>query len=287
MKKSTVALLSVLLASSLSAFDFPFEEVKQESFNSNFGQFRGDTTSTSLVFTNEGSVRALNEGKIIMYITEDNDDPLFNSTLGSVIFVDHDDGIMSVYGNLDSQSLEKNARSLYGFDKNQVIAETGNGGWQEKKSTLELQILDISQGIAINPRTLLPRVDKEKKIVNNEVTLMNKDGRTYSFATVRTFQAGTYKVYEKYDSRNVTYKTRTGINGDVQETVSYDIIGSENGQIYLYSNKNKYPGTVVFPDSSLHLIGEVILKPGKSILMVEQENIQGDVSTTNYNITVY
>lgn len=287
MKKSTMAVLSVLLASSLSAFEFPFDEVNQESFSSNFGQFRGDTTSTSLIFTNEGSVRALDEGKIIMYITEDNDDPLFNSTLGSVIFIDHDDGIMSVYGNLDGESLEKNARSQYGFAKSQVIAETGNGGWQAKKSTLELQTLDISQGIAINPRTLLPRVDKEKKIVNNEITLMNKEGRTYSFATVRTFQAGTYKVYEKYDSRNVTYKTRTGINGDIQETVSYDTIGFENGQIYLYSDRNKYPGTVVYPDSTLHLIGEIILKPGKSILLVEQENIQGDVSTTNYNITVY
>lgn len=287
MKKTTVSVLSILLASSLFAFEFPFDEVKQDSFASNFGQFRGDTASTSLVFTNEGSVRALDEGKIIMYITEDDDDPLFNSTLGSVIFIDHDDGIMSVYGNLDGESLEKNARSQYGFAKSQIIAETGKGGWQAKKSTLELQTLDISKGIAINPRTLLPRVEKEKKVVNNEITLMNKDGRTFSFATVRTFQAGTYKVYEKYDSKNVTYKTRTGINGDVQETVSYDTIFGEKGQIYLYSTGNKYPGTTVYPDSSLHLIGEVILKPGKSILLVEQENLQGDVTTTNYNITIY
>lgn len=288
MKKSILIFKTLVLSSFLFAFDFPFDDIAQDAFAMNFGEFSGETINTSLKFTREGNVKALDDGKLILVMTDEDDESrFFPSTLGSSIYISHKDGIMSIYGNLDKTSITSEFIDESVITKGEVIASTGKSGWQDVKSTLELQVLDVTSGTAVNPRTLLPRIEKEKRIVNGEITLLNKDGRYTSLAATRTFPSGVYKVYERRVGNYTVYKTYTGINGDIQEVISYDSVRGDNNQLYINGQSKKYPGTVVYPDDKLHLLGEVNLKPGKSILLIEQENLLGEKATNNYNISAY
>ena len=162
MKKTLIFTLLILTSLSAFCFDWPQAEVTKDSFNSYFGQNRGGTLSTSVIFSEPEEVKAAENGYITAILTENSDDSeFFPSTLGTAVILAHNDDLISVYGNLDAETLTIKNEKEHTLDTGATIASSGNSGYQENNSNLEFKIIDAKNKSAINPNVLMPRSEEE------------------------------------------------------------------------------------------------------------------------------
>ena len=285
-KKS--ALITLLLLISVQAFSFswPQEEVSEKSFSSYFGQNRGNVISTSVVFSEPEEVKASETGYILAILTENNDDSdFFPSTLGSAVILSHEDNLLSVYGNLDSETITLYNTNEKMVDAGATIGQSGTSGFQEGNSNLEFQIIDTKNKSAINPKVLMPRSEAELPLLLNGIMLGNKNNNYYDINVYKTFNSGLYKVYFKRNAIASPYKSSVSINGVIVDQISYDMITQENNKLCIIGKK-KYTSTDLFPNNDLQVIGEAMLTPGRVTLGLSLTDALGNIKQLNYNIVI-
>ncbi|MBP5568674.1 MAG: hypothetical protein J6X54_05580 [Treponema sp.] len=289
MKKNKIiisAVTAALAISSLFAFSWPLENVDSSNIQSYFGQRRGNSISTSFIFSDPSEVKVIGEGKLLVYMTDSNDEAsFFPTTLGTSVMIQHSEDLVSVYGNLDRSSLNANLDLKNSYTEQEAIGLTGNSGFQTKRSTLELQIFDSQKSTSINPKIFMPRTQNEIPYVISSIMLKNKAGQLFDINSEPSFKSGTYKIYQRRNSIATPYKSTTTINGVEIDQLSYDKIDEENNRIYI-SGKKKYLSTDIYPDENLFLLGEVILSQGKSTLGIQVEDYLGNIRKINYSILV-
>ncbi len=270
------------------AFDWPTSKVVQsDQFYSYFGQLKGGTISNSLIFSEPSEVKASDKGKTVAVISDFEDmTDFFPSTLGNAVIILHNDNLMTVYGNIDSETISENLKESKYIEAGTELGFTGNSAWQQGRSSLEFQIIDINNNTSVNPRLFMPRVGKELPLYYGDVVLQNRNGKRFKVATQNTLPSGLYKVYRKRQSVAVPYKTRVSINGTVVDQISYDVLMQSDLQLCAVGKKN-YPKDILYPNSDLQLIGEVSLTPGKNALQLLLSDILGKETLATYIVTIY
>ena len=289
MKKITAFIFITFAIFSAHSFDWPQEEVIQsDQFYSYFGQLRGDTISNSLIFSEPSEIKSADKGILEIFIKEFNDNTdFFPSTLGNAIIVAHSDNLLTVYGNIDYDTINTELlKSSETIESGTIFGKSGNSAWQQGRSSLEFQVIDTKNNTAINPRLLMPRVGKELPLYYNEVVLQNKNGRQYNVSTQSTLPSGTCKVYKKRQAVAAPYKTRVAINGTVVDQISYDLLRQEDFQICISGKKN-YSKSVLYPNSELQLLGETTLTSGKNALQLTLIDILGKETYATYMLSIY
>lgn len=288
MKKIFRIILSALLAVSPAfSFDWPQAEVMSDSFYSYFGQLRGGTISDSLIFSEPSEIKAADSGKVIVVISEANDDSVFfQSTLGNAVIVAHQDSLLTVYGNIDGETIPPDLYKGTEVSTGSPLGSSGSSGWQQKQSRLEFQVIDTKNNTAINPRVLMPRIGKELPLVFSGTYLQNKTGTRYDMQTQRTLPAGLYRVYRKRQNIAIPYKTQVSVNGIVADTISYDLLLQDSGKICAAGRKN-YPIEMLYPDSDIQLMGELTLTPGRNTLGLTLFDILGKEVSTSFMMNIY
>ncbi len=284
MKKTIISTLLILTSLSAFSFDWPQAEVTKNSFNSYFGQNRGGTLSTSIIFSEPEEVKAAENGYITAILTENSDDSeFFPSTLGTAVILAHNDELISVYGNLDEETLTiKNEKEL---DAGAIIASSGSSGYQENNSNLEFKIIDAKNKSAINPNVLMPRAEEELPLSLSGIMIVNKNNDYYDINTYKTYSSGLYKIYFKRNPIAAPYKTTVSINGVLVDQLSYDMITQENNKLCIIGKK-KYTASDVFPNNDLQLLGEAMFTPGRATLGLTISDMLGNVKQLNYNIVI-
>lgn len=285
-KKAVLLICAALLLAQGFSFGWPQDNVTQESFNSYFGQKRGSIISTSVVFSEPEEVKASETGYVLAILTENNDDSdFFPSTLGTAVILSHEDNLLSVYGNLDSETLTLYNTSEKLVDGGATIGQSGTSGFQEGKSNLEFQVVDTKNKSAINPKVLMPRSESELPLAMNGIMLLNKNNNFFDISVNKTFNSGLYKIYFRRNPVAAPYKTSVSINGVIVDQLSYDMITQENNKLCIIGKK-KYTSTDVFPNNELQLIGEAMLTPGRATLGLSLTDSLGNVKQLNYNIII-
>lgn len=287
--KKTFLFISVFLFAFTSLFcvEWPQEENNNEAFISYFGQNVSGKLSTSVIFKDPAEVKAVKDGQILIMLTDSSDDTsFFPSTLGNTVIICHDDNLISVYGNLDEESTIENIASNKTVKEGQIIGQTGNSGWQQTRSNLEFQIIDLQNSSAINPKILLPRIENEINYNLNGIMLQNKDGKFFDIREVKTYPAGLYKVYQARNDIASPYKTTVTINGVVLDEIAFDTITQEDGKLYLLG-KRKYDSKEIYPNDRLLLLGEIMLTSGRSTLGLTVQSFLGKIKQQNYIISIY
>lgn len=267
------------------AFNWPQEEIQSDKFYSYFASLRGGEVSTSLTFANVSDIKAAESGQPVVVIGEYEDDTcFFPSALGVAVILSHKGGMLSVYGNIDGETLTS------GVYKGQIASQTplgksGNSAWQEGRSSLEFQVVDTTSNTAINPRSLMPRLGEEVPLTLNDITLEGKNGERVNLLVQRTVAAGAYRVYRAIQNA-VPYRTRITINGVTVDEVSYDLL-IQNDATVSVAGQRKYTRAALYPDNEHHLVGTVNLTPGKNSLGVVASDITGKETSAVYSLTVY
>lgn len=297
MKKSITTAILISLSLSAFAYDWPLSIIKPESIKSFFAQKRGSTISTSLLLeqipekgneeNNIPEVKACEKGKVLIVLSDFSDDnDFFPSTLGQAVLISHPDNMISVYGNLEKDIVNsfENADQV---TSDTVLGTVGKTGWSDYNNTLELQIIDTKEAIAINPRLLLPRVEKEKSFPPAEIIAENKDGKRFDLNLNRSFLSGNYKFYQKRDENLVPLKVNISVNGELVDEIEFNRINQKNNEIFITGMNKKYSVMNLYPDDKLFLIGEARIAKGKSIITFENINSLGEKRLVNYQVNVY
>ncbi len=287
-KKNISRLLSILilLKSSFSAFAYDWPQANP-LFSSFFGQFRGSTISSSLIFSETSEIKACEQGKAILYIREYQDDTdFFPSTLGNALIISHSDNLVTIYGNLEKDSTSEEILSKPVIEKGEVIATSGDSSWHEGQSALELLVVDTKSNVSINPRLLMPRNVKEEQLYISGVLLQNRNGTYYDITKQNYLPAGSYRVYRKRQALAVPYKSRVSINGALSDEISYDVL-RQDGNLLCVSGKRNYPRSVLYPNENLHLTGEVTFAPGKNLLQIALSDFSGKEVQQSFTINNY
>lgn len=285
MKRKLLSLYLIALTLALFAFEWPQENITIDSYDSYFGQNKGSLISTSLIFEDPEQIKAAEDGQILIIMIDNNDySDFFPSTLGTSVIIAHDDNLLSVYGNLDKDTIEiHDKKQLVTGD---IIANGGASSWQSDRNNLEFQIIDTKNSSAINPKVLLSRTESELPLTISGITLANKNGAYFDINTQKSFSSGLYKIYQKRNPKAVPYKTSVLINGVLTDQISYDTVIQENSKICLLGKK-KYSTSDVYPNENLQLMGEVMLSPGRTTLGLIVTDIMGASKQLNYNINIY
>ena len=286
--KKTIITTALVLFAVLSAFsfDWPQAEVTKHSFNSYFGQNRGGILSTSVIFSEPEEVKAAEDGYITAILTENSDDSdFFPSTLGTAVILAHNDDLVSVYGNLDPDTLTLKNENEHTIDGGATIASSGNTGYQDNKGNLEFKIIDAKNKTAINPVVLMPRASEEIPLSLSGIIIVSKNNDYYDINTYKTYSSGLYKVYFKRNPIATPYKTSVSINGVIVDQLSYDMITQENNKLCIIGKK-KYTDADIFPNNDLQLLGEVMFTPGRATLGLSISDVLGNVKQLNYNIVI-
>lgn len=286
MKKLSCIAAALLLAFTAFAFDWPQTEVTKHSISSYFGQNRGGSLSTSIIFSEPEEVKAAEDGYITAIFTEYADDSdFFPSTLGTAVILAHNDDLISVYGNLDADTLTLKNENEHTVDGGATIASSGNSGFQENNGNLEFKIIDSKNKAAINPGVLMPRAAEELPLTLTGIVVVSRNNDYYDINLYKTYSSGLYKIYFKRNPIAAPYKTSVSINGVVVDQLSYDMVTQENNKLCIIGKK-KYTATDVFPDNELQLLGEVMFTPGRATLGLSISDILGNVKQLNYNIVI-
>ena len=288
MKRFIISACLLFISSLAFSFDWPQEKVVQsDQFYSYFGQLRGETISNSLIFSEISDVKAADDGYLTVIISEYSDHTdFFPSTLGNAVILSHTDNLLTVYGNIDSESLREDAFTENNIKCGKIFGTSGNSAWQQGHSSLEFQVIDTKNNTSINPRLLMPRVGKELPLYYNEIYLQGKNGRQYNVINQNILPSGIYKVYKKRQAVAVPYKTRVAINGTVVDQISYDLLRQDDNQICVSGKKN-YSKSVLYPNNDLQLLGEATLTPGKNALQLTITDILGKEVNATYLLTIH
>ncbi len=288
MKKILTFCIALFSNICVFAFDWPQTEVVQsDKFYSYFGQLRGGTISSSLIFSDPSEIKAADNGKVAVVITDFQDDTsFFPSTLGNSIILTHKDNLLTVYGNIDYDTINETLKEAGEIESGEKLGYSGNTAWQQGHSSLEFQVIDTKNNTAINPRILMPRVGMELPLYYGEVILQNKNGKQFKVATQNVIPSGIYRVYRKRQKIAAPYRTRVAINGTVVDQISYDVLMQSDLQLCAMGKKN-YPKSVLYPNEELQLMGETSLTPGKNSLQLTLADILGKESPAVYVLNVY
>ncbi len=288
MKKLYSLLIVSFISSAIFAFDWPQEKIVQaDQFYSYFGQLRGDTISNSLIFSEPSEIKVADDGKIVIFLSDyDEATDFFPSTLGNAVIIAHQDKILTVYANIDSESVNKEIFTADSVQTGFKLGMSGNSAWQQGKSSLEFQVIDTKDNTSINPRLLMPRIGKELPLYYNEIYLQDKNGRNFNIQAQNVLPKGIYKIYKKRQSTAVPYRTRVAINGATEDNLSYDLLRQDDGQICVSGKKN-YPKNILYPNNDLMLLGEANLPKGKIALQLTLFDILGKETPATYLLSVY
>ena len=286
MKKTLIFTAIVISGIFAFCFDWPQADVSKNSFNSYFGQNRGGILSTSVIFSEPEEVKAAENGYITAILTDTSDDSdFFPSTLGTAVILAHNDDMISVYGNLDPETLTIKNEHEHTIDAGATIASSGNSGYQSNKGNLEFKIIDAKNKTAINPIVLMPRASEEIPLTLSGIIIVSKNNDFYDINAYKTYTSGLYKVYFKRNAIATPYKTSVSINGVIVDQLSYDMITQENNKLCIIGKK-KYTDTDIFPNEDLQLLGEVMFTPGRATLGLTVSDMLGNVKQLNYNIVI-
>ena len=288
--KKNLSVLSffILFNFSFFAIEWPQEEYNKDAVLSYFGQNIGGAISTSLIFKDPSEIKAINDGKVLVVLSDESDNcSFFPSTLGNAVILCHEDDLISVYANLDGETINENLGTKKSVKEGDILGETGNSGWQKTRNNLEFQIVDLQNSTAINPKILLPRTENEIEYSINGIMLKNKDGKFFDIKENKVFPAGSYNVYQTRNKIAVPYKTTTTINGVVLDEISFDTVSQKNGKLYVNGAKEKYTNTDLYPDDTLILIGTLMLTPGRSTLGITAQDFLGKIKQQNYILSIY
>lgn len=286
MKKILLSLTFFACLFSLTAFDWPQNEIASDSFSVYYGQLRGGLLSPSLVFSGSEEIKSAAAGFVTAVLTEHDEQPmLFESTLGNAAIICHDDNLMTVYANLSAETNELRS-SLTEIPNEQPLGTCGNSGWQEGSALLEFQVVDIEAKTFVNPRMLMPRFGNEPVLSIKNVTAVNKKGVSFDLNTHKTLASGSYYLYRERQKDAMPYKTTVLINGASVDTITYDTLVQVKGKLCTSGRKN-YPCSLIYPDSKQHLLAEITIPKGKTKITIVTADILGKEKSLTYTIDAY
>ena len=285
MKRFFFFALALAVCTGLYALDWPTDT---QNFLRLFGQCIGEKTfEQGLTFENTSTVRAADDGILLIALDRRYGTGAFPSTLGNALIFLHDDGLQTVYGNLDANAV---FLSRVTTESNAVIGRTGNSGWG-KPNDLIFQVSDSQKKVYINPLLLLPSVNDKIAPQIQNVVLINEQNTAFQMNGQKTVRQGSYELYADISDTTSQgglsfspFRITIFVNGTNIRTIPFETIAEKDGDSYL--GNTAFTDTLLYRRKNELYLGKIILNRGKSDILITARDITGNEKSERFTIQV-
>ena len=278
-------LAAVVFFAELSALEWPADT---QNFLRLFGQRIGENTfEQGLTFEEAMTVRAADDGILLITLDKKYGTGAFPSTLGNALVFLHDDGLQTVYGNLDDTMVFRNRVTT---ESTAVIGRTGNSGWG-KPNDLIFQVSDNQKKVYINPLLLLPSVSDKIAPQIQDIILINEQNTMFQVSGQKNVRQGSYELYADI-SDTITqgghnfspFRITIFVNGTNIRTIPFETIMQKDGSSYL--GNTALTDTLLYRRKNGLYLGKIILNRGKSDILITARDITGNEKSEQFTIQV-
>lgn len=285
-----VACAALFFAFPLHAVDWP---TTQNELFSSFGQNSVGRPSVGMRFSGADSVRAADAGEIIFAASagaEGGRGTAFPYPLGDWLALDHGNGIVSVYGNLEPFRETEASKTI--VEKGAVVGRSGSTGWAENQGVF-FSIYDRIEKRWVNPTMIAsPRTDTRPPSIKS-VTLVGRDGLSIALIPNRLVRQGVYRVIvEASDSENASKQNDLTpqrlvclVNGTEQGSLHLETIKTINGELTV-SRMKSTPAALSYLNSGAFDLGDIRVSRGRTTIEVIARDAAGNDKTLAFSIAV-
>lgn len=279
-------LIFILSAMTGFALEWPSES---RDFAMLFGQ-RGENYndfSQGLVLKDAGTVQAAEYGKHLITIENSRNSARFPSTLGNAVILVHDDGLQTVYGNLQSA---ETFSSRVQTESLSFVGRAGDSAWCDKNALI-FQVTDTEKRVFINPLLIMPPVTDTTAPQIQNVFLVNAAGQTLPLAALKTAKQGSYDLYadvfdrlKKGGLEFAPLRISVLLNGANANLLAFEVLSSTDKEFFLQNNK--IAGSVLYGKKNSMYLGKITVISGKTELTLTARDISGNERTERFVFTV-
>ena len=267
------------------ALDWPADT---QNFLRLFGQRIGKNTfEQGLTFEDTSAVRAADDGILLIALDKRYGTGAFPSTLGNALILLHDDGLQTVYGNLDDTAV---FRSRVITESNAVIGRTGNSGWGNQNDLI-FQVSDNQKKVYINPLLLLPSVNDKTAPQIQDIILINEQNTVFQVNGQKNVRQGSYELYADISDTVMQgghsfspFRITIFVNGTNIRTIPFETITQKDGDSYL--GNTAFTDTLLYRRKNELYLGNIILARGKSDILITARDITGNEKSERFTIQV-
>ncbi len=284
MKKPGLVLVLVCAVCSLHAFEWPISDPKPVRL---FGQRSAGIIERGITVETEDTVRAAGYGKLLITLTANTNMNGFPGTLGNAVLIAHDEGLVSVYGNLESTD---GVNDRIQIESLSILARTGRSGWSAGPD-LVFQILDSQKKTLLNPLLLLPSLKDTKSTMIKNVVAVSATGQTYPLGTVKSVRQGTYRLYADVSDTMDGSPTELSpfrisilVNGSEYAAIPFELLKENKGQLFL--STPEYTADNLYTDPERTFLGELKLTRGKTDVSIIARDIAGNERSVLFGMQV-
>ena len=278
-------LAAAVCVAGLSALEWPADTQK---FLRLFGQRIGENTfEQGLTFEDVTAVRAADDGILLIALDKKYGTGSFPSTLGNALIFLHDDGLQTVYGNLDDTTM---FRTRVTTEAATVIGRTGNSGWGEPNALI-FQVSDNQKKVYINPLLLLPSVNDKIAPQIQNIVLINEQDTAFQVSGQKNVRQGSYELYADISDTVVQgghsfspFRITIFVNGTNIRTIPFEIITQKDGSSYL--GNTAITDTLLYRRKGELYLWKIILNRGKSDILITARDITGNEKSERFTIQV-
>jgi hypothetical protein len=263
--KHPLMLIFLIMAVSVpvSAYQWP---VKDPIVLSGFGkEVKGEFETGIWIEGSDAEVRSAAAGNIVFYHQHKLENTEISSELKSFLVVEHERGILSVYGNLDRL-----------FVTGGAVSEGEMIGTLEQDSSglvspLYFQVLDYEFNRYVNPLFSLPVLPEKNPPVIETILLVRGD-RSLRPGREQQLEAGRWKIY--IASRDA-HQFEVYLNGEEKTRIALETIEATDNHLLLARIGN-IRAEELFDRSGYHHLGEFQFSPGSSTLEIAVSDFTGN-----------
>ena len=278
-------LAAAVFFAELSALEWPADT---QNFLRLFGQRIGENAfEQGLTFEGATTVRAADDGILLITLDKKYGSGAFPSTLGNALIFLHDDGLQTVYGNLDDTTVFRNRVTT---ESTAVIGKTGNSGWGNPNELI-FQVSDNQKKVYINPLLLLPSVSDKIAPQIQDIILVNEQNTAFQVSGQKNVRQGSYELYADISDtvaqggHNFSpFRITIFVNGTNIRTIPFETITQKDGESYL--GNTAFTDTLLYRRKTGLYLGKIILNRGKSDILITARDITGNEKSEQFTIQV-
>lgn len=270
----TFAVAQLAAAQNLAAFEWPVADARPSRI---FGQRAFGAAERGIVLEKAETVRASGDGEILIALAENGNMSGFPGTLGNAVVLAHDDGLATVYGNLDSIDRVAGRESA---ETGAILGNAGASGWGESASLI-FQVEDRDKRTALNPLLVLPSLPDKKGPSIRDVVAVAANGTVHTLGTSKSMRQGKYRVYadivdsiDKNPNDFAPFRVTIQVNGKEYSSIPFELMSEKNGELFL--SDPQFTWKKLYSDPTRIYLGELSLTRGRADITIIARDIAGN-----------
>ncbi len=276
MKKIIYAAVLIVVPVFCFALEWPTQAPEFLMF---FGQ-RGESYNNfyqGLIFKDVQTARASEDGKHLISIENRRNARSFPSTLGNAVILVHEDGLQTIYGNLENTDTFVSRTQTESLS---VVGKPGKSGWGDE-NTLIFQVADTEKRVFINPLLLMPSVSDTVAPQIHNAFLVNSEGHPINLSSARTVKQGSYDLYANITDRIrkdgkdfAPFRVTVLLNGADITLLAFEVLADDGKDFYLQNAG--VTGSLLYSKPGVMYLGKITVVSGKTELTVNARDISGN-----------